>query len=329
MISRTKPDVSAEQIQVMFDNACLGKVKSYSKLGDGEYNAVFDVVTDMGNYVLKVSPLDKTGILTYEQDMMRGEVFWYAQVRTHTDVKVPYVYYKDFSHIVFPSDYFIMERMDGEQLNNAKLSTEERRWCNEEIARITAKFHKVSNDKFGYLQNELYDNWYLALKSMIENLIQDIERTGRHTKRGKKLLVYAEKYKDILKNVPASMVNCDLWYGNILCVKNEDSLKLIIIDPERTFWGDCMFDFANLEFDKMLDKKETTLSAYNKIAKTTVNCSNEEMIRFAFGIGYLALVQEAEKYYRYTPHHFGWWRNVFSCLFLYKNSFKILSRGLK
>ena len=35
MISRTKPDVSAEQIQIMFDNACLGKVKSYSKLGDG------------------------------------------------------------------------------------------------------------------------------------------------------------------------------------------------------------------------------------------------------------------------------------------------------
>ena len=53
------------------------------------------------------------------------------------------------------------------------------------------------------------------------------------------------------------MLNFDLWYGNILCVKNEDSLKLIIIDPERTFWGDCMFDFANLEFAKMLDKKET------------------------------------------------------------------------
>ena len=329
MISRSKPDVSAVQIQKMFDNACLGKVESYCKLGDGEYNAVFDVVTDMGNYVLKVSPLDKTEILTYEQDMMRGEVFWYAQIRTHTDVKVPYVYYKDFSHTVFPSDYFIMERMDGEQLNNARLSTEEQCWCNEEIARITAKFHKVSNDKFGYLQNELYDNWYLALKSMIEKLIQDIERAGKHTRCGKKLLFCTEKYKDILKKVPASMVNYDLWYGNILCVKNEDSLKLIIIDPERTFWGDCMFDFANLEFAKMLDKKETTLSAYNKIAKTTVNCSKEEMIRFALGIGYLALVQEAEKYYRYTPHHFGWWRNVSSCLFLYKNSFKILSRGLK
>ena len=63
MISRTKPELVLEQVQDMFDAACLGKVVSFDKLGDGEYNAVYDVATDMGNYVLKVSPLDKTGIL--------------------------------------------------------------------------------------------------------------------------------------------------------------------------------------------------------------------------------------------------------------------------
>lgn len=101
MISRTKPELTKAQVQDMFNSACLGEVISFDKLGDGEYNAVYDVVTDMGNYVLKVSPLEKTGILTYEQDMMRGEVFWYAQIRTHTNVKVPYVYYKDFSHTAY------------------------------------------------------------------------------------------------------------------------------------------------------------------------------------------------------------------------------------
>lgn len=92
MISRTKPELTKAQVQDMFNSACLDEVVSFDKLGDGEYNAVHDVVTDMGNYVLKVSPLDKTEILTYEQDMMRGEVFWYAQIRAHTNVKVPYVY---------------------------------------------------------------------------------------------------------------------------------------------------------------------------------------------------------------------------------------------
>lgn len=324
MISRTKPELTGTQVQDMFDAACLGKVASFNKLGDGEYNAVYDVITDMGNYVLKVSPLDKTGILTYEQDMMRGEVFWYAQIRTHTNVKVPYVYYKDFSHTVFPSDYFIMERMEGEQLNNANLSDEEKLWCKEEIARIIAKFHKIQNNKYGYLQNQLYDNWYLALKNMTINLINDTKRAGHKTLRGEKLLKYIDEYKSLLESVPCSMVNLDMWYGNILCVRNKNKLELIVIDPERTVWGDAIFDFVNLEFEKMMNNKTTSINAYNEMAKTKVTCTKEEMIRFAFGIGYLALIQEAEKYYRYTPRHYGWWRNVASCKFLYSNAFKIL-----
>lgn len=329
MISRTKPELTNAQIQDMFDAACLGKVKSFDKLGDGEYNAVYDVVTDMGNYVLKVSPLDKTGILTYEQDMMRGEVFWYAQIRTHTNVKVPYVYYKDFSHTVFSSDYFIMERMEGEQLNKADLTNDEKIWCTEEIARIISKFHKVQNNEFGYLQNQLYDNWYLALRSMTLNLINDTKRAGQKTRRGEKLLKYMDEYKSLLEDVPCSMVNLDMWYGNILCVRKNDKIELIVIDPERTVWGDAIFDFVNLEFEKKFDKKTTSLNAYNEVAKTKINCTKKEMIRFAFGMGYLALIQEAEKYYRYTPHHFGWWRNVVSCKFLYTSAFKILRQGLK
>ena len=108
-----------------------------------------------------------------------------------------------------------------------------------------------------------------------------------------------------------------MWYGNILCTRKNDKLELIVIDPERTVWGDSIFDFVNLEFEKMLNKK----------AKIEVNGTKEEMIRFALGLGYLALIQETEKYYRYTPCHFGWWRNVASCKFLYSNAFRILKYG--
>lgn len=220
-----------------------------------------------------------------------------------------------------------MERMQGEQLNNAKLTKEEKLWCKEEIARIIAKFHKVQNNKFGYIQNQLYDNWHIALRNMTLNLIHDTERVGRKTKRGEKLLKYIDEHKDILESVTCSMVNLDMWYGNILCTRKNDKLELIVIDPERTVWGDSIFDFVNLEFEKMLNKKATSLIAYNEIAKIEVNGTKEEMIRFALGLGYLALIQETEKYYRYTPCHFGWWRNVASCKFLYSNAFRILKYG--
>ena len=125
------------------------------------------------------------------------------------------------------------------------------------------------------------------------------------------------------------MVNLDMWYGNILSVRKNNKIELIVIDPERTIWGDAIFDFVNLDTQNMLDKKTTSLKVYNTVSKAKINCTKEEMIRFAFGLGYLALVQEAEKYYRYTPHHYGWWRNVSSCKSLYSNAFKILKQGLK
>lgn len=324
MISRTKPELQAEEIQNMFTAACLGNVLSAEKLGDGEYNGVYEVKTDMGNYVLKVSPLDKTGILTYEQDMMRGEVFWYAQLRANTKIKVPYVYYKDFSHTTFKSDFFIMEKMDGEQLNNIKLSPEEKIRCEEEIARLTAQMHKVTNDKYGYIQNKLHDNWYEAFKSMTVNLIGDAKRVRKSSKNGDKLLKYIEKYRDILIKVPCSMVNFDLWYGNILCVRKDKGLELIFIDPERTFWGDPILDFVNLDNMNMLDKKTRTLNAYNSVSKAKITCTDEEKIRFALGLAYLGLIMEVEKYYRYTVRHYGWWRNVKSSRSLFKSSFKVL-----
>ena len=39
---------------------------------------------------------------------------------------------------------------------------------------MVSKMHRVRNDKFGYILNELYDNWHLALCS-IKNLIADCE----------------------------------------------------------------------------------------------------------------------------------------------------------
>ncbi len=325
MISRTKPELTIPQIKAMFHSACLGNVLSAHKLGDGEYNAVYKVKTDMGEYVLKVSPLDDTQVLTYEKDMMRGEVFWYAQMRANTDIKVPYVYYKDFSHTVYPADYFIMEYMQGTQLNDADLTEEEKSRCTQMLAAMSAQLHKVTNDKYGYLQNGLYDNWYLALTSMISNLIGDAKRVHQSTKRGERLLKYAVKYKSVLESVSSCMVNYDIWDANILCCRNEDnSLNLIWIDPERSLWGDYIFEFSNLEVMKSLPDKIKSIEAYNAVSRNKITCTREQMIRYAFGIGYLGLVQEVEKYYRYTPAHYGWWRNIFSSGFLYNRAFRIL-----
>ena len=326
MVSRTKYLLDNKTVTRLFENAGITGVTSIAPLGAGEYNAVYAVKADK-EYVLKVAPAADTPILTYEKEMMKSEVYWYSLLRTQTDIRVPEVYFADDSKTLIPTAYFIMEKLAGTQMDQFQMTAEEKTECSRRVAQMVAQLHQIQNTEFGYLQNGLHGNWYAALTSMLENLICDAERVGKKSPKGKKLLTYAKKYESILKDVPSTMVNYDAWMPNMLCrrLKNGE-IEIAWIDPERSFWGDRIFDFICLEFPKPLSKKTLSVRAYNEVSGQPILCSREECIRFAFAEGVMALIQEVEKYYRYTPHHFGWWRNVLSAAMLYKQAFRTLER---
>lgn len=324
MVSRTKYLLDDKTVTRLFENAGITGITSIAPLGTGEYNAVYAVKADKA-YVLKVAPAADTPILTYEKEMMKSEVYWYSLLRTQTDIRVPEVYFADDSKTLIPTTYFIMEKLEGTQMDQFQMTAEEKTECSRRVAQMVAQLHKIQNTEFGYLQNGLYGNWYDALTSMLENLICDAERVGKKSPKGRKLLAYAQKYEHILKEVPCTMVNYDAWMPNMLCRRLENGkIEIAWIDPERSFWGDRIFDFICLEFPKPLSKKTLSVRAYNEVSEQPILCSREECIRFAFAEGVMAMIQEVEKYYRYTPHHFGWWRNVLSAAMLYKQAFRTL-----
>lgn len=239
---------------------------------------------------------------------------------------MPDVYYTDFSKTLIPSDWFIMEKLEGKQRNEIKIDKAE---LNKKTAHMAAEIHYIKNDRFGYIQNGLYDNWYDALSNMIKNLLLDAQKMNKMSKRGEKLLSYAEKYKYILKAVPCSMVNYDIWDPNVICREhNNGEIEFQWIDPERSFWGDRIFDFICLDsiMGTMKNKKES-IKNYNEKAEIPVKINRETEIRFAFAMGLLALIQEVEKYYRYTPRHFGWYRNLIGSNFYYAETFRVLKNG--
>ena len=326
MVSRTKYLLDDKTVARLFENAGITGITSIAPLGAGEYNAVYAVKADKA-YVLKVAPAADTPILTYEKEMMKSEVYWYSLLRTQTDIRVPEVYFADDSKTLIPTAYFIMEKLEGTQMDQFQMTADEKTECSRKVAQMVAQLHQIQNTEFGYLQNGLYGNWYDALTSMLENLICDAERVGKKSPKGRKLLAYAQKYEHILKEVPCTMVNYDAWMPNMLCRRLENGeIEIAWIDPERSFWGDKIFDFICLEFPKPLSKKTLSVRAYNEVSGQPILCSREECIRFAFAEGVMALIQEVEKYYRYTPHHFGWWRNVLSAAMLYKQAFRTLER---
>ncbi|HIY34765.1 MAG TPA: aminoglycoside phosphotransferase family protein [Candidatus Eubacterium faecigallinarum] len=325
MISRTKMNLDRSAITAAFDKAGISGITDISPLGDGEYNAVYSVDADR-HYVIKAAPPEEVAVLTYEKNMMQTEIYWYDLIRRNTDIRVPQVYFSDFSKETIKTDYFIMEKLEGIQRSELKADKSE---INKSTAQMLSKIHKIKGDGFGYVQNGLYENWYEALSSMISNLVSDAKRAGKKSLRGERLLDYAGKYKDILMNVPSCMVNYDLWDPNVICSEKENGdISYAWIDPERSFWGDKIFDFICIgnPADSLENKKED-IDFYNGFSDSPVSINRETVIRYAFAQGLISLVMEVEKYYRYTPRHFGWWRNVVSSNIMYKKCFEVLKNG--
>lgn len=324
MISRTKYSIDEATVVKLFESAGIYGATEISPLGAGEYNAVFSAKANGREYAIKIAPPQDVPVLTYEKDMMASEVFWYGMMREYSPITVPQIFHTDFEKKLIPTNYFIMEKLEGQSLDQMELTDAEKTDSVAQMAIMVAQMHKIKNERFGYIQSGLYDDWYQAIRAMTQDVINDGISKGRHSARGGKLLQLIDKHKDVLKKAECSMVNFDIWPPNIICSREGSEVKYAWIDPERSFWGDHIVDFVCLEMMRPLSDKKTSLVAYNSVADKPVRLTDEENIRYAIAQGYLALIMEVEKYFRYTPLHFGWWRNVAASLMLFKNAFGAL-----
>lgn len=327
MISKTKFLLSEEQIAKLFEKAGISGVKNIKPLGAGEFNAVYAVDgADDTPYAIKIAPSPDTEVLSYEKNMLQAELYWYEQMKG--TISIPKIYYSDFSMSLIPTGWFIMERLDGTTPDKLKTTKEEKRKISCEILSMCAKIHNMTNDKFGYIQGKLYDNWYDNIRALTVDLIESCNKKGYNSKRGQKLLKYIDLHKDILMRAECSMVNYDLWMPNFITKRIDNDIKIWWIDPERSFWGDKMSDFVCFDYFEMSCRDRSwVLDAYNKVAKKPVTMNREEQIRYGVMLCFMGLIQETEKYYRYSIFNFGWIRNVITAgLLFYKKGFKFLKK---
>lgn len=223
---------------------------------------------------------------------------------------------------MIPAPYFIMELMPGEPLWAVPFTEDERKAVQAEKINMLTKIHRISNQKYGYRQMGLCDTWYEAIKKMVHSLIMDCKSLGKETPDGERLLGCIEKHRAILQACPCRMVNFDLWDSNILYHDG----KLCWIDPERSFWGDPVADFITLgEGQKIpLSQKTKEIEIYNSTASESLVYGKELEIRYQIAVGYLALIEEVEKYVRYEPEEENYIRNTEDARAMYDMAFRIL-----
>ncbi len=324
-ISKTKYHASEAEIKELFSSHGVGNVIDIVPLGNGEFNAAYRVTCDNDvNYALKVAPPKDAKVLSYENNMMESEVFWYSQMHAKTDILCPKVYVSDFSKNIIKSNCFIMEMMEGGPLWEMNFSDEEYEAVQEQKICMLSKIHRITNDKFGYVQMGLMPSWYEALRKMASQLVTDCINIGHDTPDGERLISLIDKYEQLLRAVPCRMVNFDLWDSNVLY--NPKTGKICWIDPERGFWGDPVADFITLGPGQKvpLSAKQKELDIYNNMVEEKILLTKETEIRYALAVCYLALIEEVEKYVRYEPDNPTYIRNTVDARDMYDMAYEIL-----
>ena len=321
--SKTKYQVTIEELKAIFAKHQLGEIQSTESLGNGEFNTAIAVDTvDGKSYVVKIAPPRDGKVLSYEKHMMESEVFWYGQIREHTKIIVPTVYASDFSEEILGAAYFIMEKMKGQPLWAVGFSEEEYAEVSKQKIGMLAQIHGIPSKEFGYRQLGLKATWYEAIREMAEKLVSDCEALGKATPDGHRLLECIDKHREILEGVSGCMVNFDLWDSNVLYADG----RLCWIDPERSFWGDPIADFITLGKGQMtpLSEKLEEIRVYNETASHPIVYNREAEIRYQIAVAYLALIEEVEKYVRYEPQEENYIRNTVDAGKMYDMAFGVL-----
>jgi len=325
--SKTKYQVNRNDIEKIFTKYSLGEVNDMLPFGGGEFNSVCKVVAIKKgvsvSYVVKLSPSEDANVLTYEKNMMSAEVYWYEQIRKNTDIRIPIVYLFDDTKEIIPVNYFVMEYISGEPLYSYDLSEKQSDDIKREKLRMLSEIHKITGDFFGYYQGEHFTTWYEAIRSMVNSLITDCEALGKETPDGHALLEAIDRHKNILEKVPCRMVNFDLWDSNVLLENGE---KPVWIDPERSFYGDPIGDMITQGISQMakLSEKEDAIRIYNGFVSQPFELNEEENIRYAVMVSYLALIEEVEKYVRYDITDENYIRNTKDARAMYDMAFDFL-----
>lgn len=325
--SKTKYQVNRDDIEKIFARFSLGDVSEMTLFGGGEFNSACKVAAIKNGvpvpYVVKLSPPEDANVLTYEKNMMSAEVYWYEQIRKNTDIRIPIVYLFDDTKEIIPVNYFVMEYISGEPLYSYDLSEKQRDSIKREKLRMLSQIHKITGDFFGYYQGEHFSTWYEAIRSMVNSLITDCEAIGKETPDGHALLEAIDRHKNILEKVPCRMVNFDLWDSNVLL---ENGKKPVWIDPERSFYGDPIGDMITQGKSQMakLSEKEDAIRIYNEYASQPFGLNEEEKIRYAVMVSYLALIEEVEKYVRYETTDENYIRNTKDARAMYDMAFDFL-----
>jgi len=303
MHSRTKANISEENLLQMIEVAGIKDLIKVEELTGGEFNVAYMIYTKTERYILKIGPSEGTNMLTYEKGIMNVELWAYEQIRKHTDIKIPEIIYS--GHEIIGNHWFIMSVLKGKLLCDAKLNEDQMYHWQYQFGEALAQIHNIKNDKFGYTQVGLHDTWKNAYYDMIFNLIEDAEKQGNMLPELSQILRFIRKWEGALEEVKVPrLIHYDLFDNNVFI--DEAGNFAGLIDTERCFFGDYYADFFAIDFLGYLEDNKGVIDGYNSTAEEKIQFTPYARARVALSrlmLGVLMFAEGTTRLALSDPHH--------------------------
>lgn len=291
MHSRTKAQVSHEELLQMIEVAGIKDCIKIEELTGGEFNLAYMLYTKDANYILKIGPNNGTPMLTYEKGIMEVELWAYDQLKKHTDIKIPEIIHS--GHEVIGNHWFIMSKLPGKLLCDADLTDEQMYHWQYQFGQALAQIHNIKNDKYGYRQVRMHDTWKDAYYDMVFTLIEDADKQGNMLPELSEILRFIRKWEGALDDVKVPrLIHYDLFDNNVFIDENGDFAGLI--DTERCFFGDYYADFFAIDCLGHLENNKGLIDGYNSAAEEKIEFTPHARARVALARLMLGLIMFTE-----------------------------------
>lgn len=210
-------------------------------IGKGASGSVYKVITDKEPYKIALK-------ISCHPEMLREE---YEKIKFISDrvddCKLPKPY---FLCVETDKAYFGMELIEGvEASKKALMFKPNKKKLANEIVDNLIKIHSVHNDKFGPINNAVYDTWFDYYSEFAKEIYDFISDKNTKSPDVVKKAVFAaydnlDKILDACKNTP-TLIHGDYWLPNFIVDTKTMSLKGVI-DPFNVMWTEPEYELFTL-----------------------------------------------------------------------------------
>lgn len=291
MHSRTKAEVTQEQLAEMINIAGIHDLLHYEELTGGEFNLAYLLYTPKGRFILKIGPDQGTTTLTYEKDIMSTELWAYDLIGRHTEIKIPRIVHA--GREVIGNHWFVMAELEGHLLCDTDLTDEQVCGWQYQFGQALAQLHNIKGPGFGYRQMGFHPTWKDAYYDMVFTLMEDADAQGNLLPGMPAVLRFIRKWERALEQAAVPrLVHFDLFDNNVFIDAQNDFAGLI--DTERCFFGDYYADFFAIDFLGQLKDNHGLVAGYNSLAEEKIEFTPLARARVALSRLYLGLLMFAE-----------------------------------